>query len=1149
MSTPPPEKMRGIPRDEAIDERLHYMRLKATALRKSPQDDFQNTLIVSGSARSDISWITQLLNHRQEYRELVEPFSESLSSSLKEFKTETFYTLDTNNSALTAEIATALLGGVHTSWNDKKHGDPRGTFRIIKDIRLGFALPWILASFPKVRAIHILRHPFAVYQSCCQLTFNYRQHLNEVFTRNPDLASLCPIARVTVPKSNLATFVLYWCLENFFILKFANLTQCHLSIYEEFFINRLQFLEGLQRVLPELNITPIVDTGHAYNSSCTGVAPSPSLVNYYYTKTLRENSEAAVNEALNILALFKFDALYSESPFPKKGGLAASIQSIQQGENGGRSSCYTGSRFISENTVDAPNCNRSSDHAQHQQAWQSSILKRLTFYRFKIRRLLRDSKPFLIGNPLSIPKHGFLRYRRNLARTRAVTMNFEISQQAGLVSIIVPVYNGEQYLRECLDSIFAQTYTDIEIIAVNDGSTDSSLAILKEYAQKHANMLVISQENQKLPAALNTGSAKASGEFITWTSADNRLDPDFIETFANQLKQDRHLAMIYGSYRLIDQAGKPLKRHRFWIQYQSLLRTDHVILPGDSLALNTVRGNTIGPTFMYRAKDAFLCGEYSRMRTGLEDVDFFKRINSIRQIRRSETKRVLTSYRIHAESMSATMHTEIKYALPQSEVFDDFRRDSFIAQSAWILESKPGCTASLKLREEMSSTLHRKGDLVLSRGDVQGLCLPKTLAPIGEIFIDLTSDNPQNHFTATHFSALVTSVQATPMQGSTEPGLLSIGYGEIKNSSQKHDCYSSDIASIVDVIFYRQRAFMFSQWEHALAFESHNRKKTISVIICTYNRPLLLKSCLESVLLQTFNAEDYEIIVVNNSSSSEAHSIVRKIDNPRNVSVTVIDCPLAGLSNARNFGSLSARGKFLCFIDDDAVAANDWLHHIALTFQNPSIGCVGGPILLQVPPSSELSEAVINRFNGTFSHFEPQESEILTGANIYRYPWGANFSITKEAFLATGGFRTSFGRYGQGYAGGEELVMSAALNHIGYRVAINREAMVFHFVEQERFTKKHIYLSRLAGFQTLHAISRTGYRAPKWSLSRVMRRWGSSLVKKLYYSYGRDCDECKKIEVHSEFLNTTFLLKILLKEWYERYYFSKHRDISRIGGS
>lgn len=89
------------------------------------------------------------------------------------------------------------------------------------------------------------------------------------------------------------------------------------------------------------------------------------------------------------------------------------------------------------------------------------------------------------------------------------------------MSIIIPVYNAENYLRECLNSILEQTLQNIEIICVNDGSTDSSKQLLKEYEDRFNNILVIEQENQGAAIARNTGIRAASGQFICFMDADD----------------------------------------------------------------------------------------------------------------------------------------------------------------------------------------------------------------------------------------------------------------------------------------------------------------------------------------------------------------------------------------------------------------------------------------------------------------------------------------------------------------------------------------------------------------------------------------------------------------------------------------------------
>lgn len=97
------------------------------------------------------------------------------------------------------------------------------------------------------------------------------------------------------------------------------------------------------------------------------------------------------------------------------------------------------------------------------------------------------------------------------------------------VSVIVPVYNVEEYLRKCLDSLTNQTLSDIEIICINDGSTDNSAVILQEYANKDNRIKVITQENAGVSNARNNGLKIAKGEYIGFCDSDDYVDLDFYE--------------------------------------------------------------------------------------------------------------------------------------------------------------------------------------------------------------------------------------------------------------------------------------------------------------------------------------------------------------------------------------------------------------------------------------------------------------------------------------------------------------------------------------------------------------------------------------------------------------------------------------------
>lgn len=101
------------------------------------------------------------------------------------------------------------------------------------------------------------------------------------------------------------------------------------------------------------------------------------------------------------------------------------------------------------------------------------------------------------------------------------------------ISVLIPVYNVEKYLRECLESLVNQTFKDIEFICINDGSTDSSLKILEEYAQKDSRIKIINKENSGYGASMNMGLDAASGEYIGIVESDDFVSSNMFEDLYN----------------------------------------------------------------------------------------------------------------------------------------------------------------------------------------------------------------------------------------------------------------------------------------------------------------------------------------------------------------------------------------------------------------------------------------------------------------------------------------------------------------------------------------------------------------------------------------------------------------------------------------
>lgn len=106
-----------------------------------------------------------------------------------------------------------------------------------------------------------------------------------------------------------------------------------------------------------------------------------------------------------------------------------------------------------------------------------------------------------------------------------------------LVSVVVPVYKVEEYLRECIDSIISQTYTHLEIILVDDGSPDTCGKICEEYALNDSRITVYHKDNGGLSDARNYGMARSHGEFITFVDSDDIIMPNFVETLMNLIHE------------------------------------------------------------------------------------------------------------------------------------------------------------------------------------------------------------------------------------------------------------------------------------------------------------------------------------------------------------------------------------------------------------------------------------------------------------------------------------------------------------------------------------------------------------------------------------------------------------------------------------
>jgi len=214
------------------------------------------------------------------------------------------------------------------------------------------------------------------------------------------------------------------------------------------------------------------------------------------------------------------------------------------------------------------------------------------------------------------------------------------------VSVLLPVYNGARYLRPAVESILAQTFADFELIAVDDGSTDRSLAMLREYARRDPRVHVISRPNTGIAGALNDALAAARGEFLARMDADDISHP---ERFARQLDHLRghpDCVLLGSRVMLIDPYASPL------YETDHALTHEHI----EAELFEAVGWAVVHPSAMMRADPVRQVGGYRSEYVPIEDLDLFLKLTEIG--RAANLPEALLQYRQHPQSANRTRYAE-----------------------------------------------------------------------------------------------------------------------------------------------------------------------------------------------------------------------------------------------------------------------------------------------------------------------------------------------------------------------------------------------------------------------------------------------------------------------------------------------------------
>ena len=267
-----------------------------------------------------------------------------------------------------------------------------------------------------------------------------------------------------------------------------------------------------------------------------------------------------------------------------------------------------------------------------------------------------------------------------------------------LVSIIIPVYNAAPFLKDSLESVINQTYSNIEIICIDDGSEDNSLEILKFFSDK---ITIISQENQGLASALNVGIKKMKGKWFKWFSPDDVMFHNTIEILVNESEKFSN-TIIYSDWDIIDEKSNLLRSFQE-SNYNELTNFEYNVRLLDRQLINV--NTTLIPSSLLEK-----CSIRDLDDPVAIDYDLFLNAALLFDIKFRLIQKSLIKYRIHTKQLS---HNNISKTLEyisqiKDEILqhlDDSSQTKYISELKRYQKSKSTKRKTMELGMKLLSTM------------------------------------------------------------------------------------------------------------------------------------------------------------------------------------------------------------------------------------------------------------------------------------------------------------------------------------------------------------------------------------------------------------------------------------------------------------
>lgn len=537
-------------------------------------------------------------------------------------------------------------------------------------------------------------------------------------------------------------------------------------------------------------------------------------------------------------------------------------------------------------------------------------------------------------------------------------INFGVAPTAPVkVSVVMPIYNVEKYLEKCLDSVINQTLKEIEIICVNDGSTDSSMDILESYAAKDPRVKIIDKENAGYGNSMNIGIANAQGEYIGIVESDDFVESNMFEILYNKAVKNK-AEVVKSNFWLY--WSDPEKNKLF--EYFRREECGKVIVPREH------------PSF-YNRKPSIWSAIYNRQFLLDNNIDFLETPGASFQD---------TSFTFKMYSCASRM-------LCVYEAFLHYRQDNENS-SVNNADKKAFCVCDEYQEIEKFVTENKDLDL----GPIYAAAFYDTCIWMYERL------SPKMCY------PFLQTISPWLDRLIDEVGLENIDFG---------DCWwkTRDIQRIAN------NPYEYHMWRNVERYEQEHGSFTyktpitplnnyhdlmkkreleeaplFSVIVPVYNSEKYLATSLESLLYQDF--QDVEFLCINDGSTDNSLSVLEEyaaIDSR----FCVVNKENGGPSSARNIGINLARGKYILFLDSDDYYSENAFEILQEAVENdPEAVIFGSNAFPAVPRPSEW---LVKTLTTPDTFFEQIDSKTLLTTDYLRvYSWRCCF--LKEALFNNG---------------------------------------------------------------------------------------------------------------------------------------------------